>query len=431
MTRMQAVGHVRPITITMLMLTGMLQLPARGADSDLLDSQRWSERAYGVSFQPPLNAKMIEQTADNCLVRILDGAARYQITVNVKRSRSDLTVAQVAETARTQIADANPSTRLMESKDLTIGGLPAERQYFAVPMPSTGDAMVGQTIIQINPRTYAILEVNCGAKDAEQTRQAYEAMLGTFEVADLDALTKQRKAALELTEKWRAGLNEARLRAAMGEPIWYRVLDERQRDIGWMQVTRGPGEFNMIKGVQVVAKTHLEVDRFEIDTQADYFRPFDTPEGEAWSVRSSVKRTDQRGEPQVAVETGSASLGTIEVRLTGTGASEQKDLAFERPTEGYLPQAEAWLLPWLLPHDTAGEYGFYWYNSTARQMTFRMDRVTPTLSGYMITTRLSPNEPELRATYDREGNLVEKDLGQGRKMVRSDAATLKRIWKLR
>jgi hypothetical protein len=400
---------------------------------DLLDTDRWADRKYGISFRPPLNAKLIGQTADDALVRVLDSQNRYQITISVKQSRSNLSLEQVVKTAKYQVLDGHPSTRVLEEKALKVGEQSAQRLYFAVPQPSTADALLGQTIVLLNARMFVVVELNCAAKHAEQARPIYEAVVETIRIADQEELARQRREAIERTRKWRATVDQQALtRAARGRPQLFRIVQAGKQDIGWMRLSRGSGEFAGLRGVQVLIEMHLEVEGVTLDSKADYFRPFETPEGEAWSVRTSIRRPGPAGqEPRVAVETGSATMGTIEIKLGGTGDLPQKDMAFPRPPHGYLPQADGWLLPYLLPHDTAGEFGFYWFNTTDDEMTFRVDKVTPTLTGFTIVSRLSPNSAELRATYDRDGNLLEKDLGGGRKLIKTDAARLRAIWQRR
>lgn len=407
-------------------------MPAPAQDANLLDSERWADRKYGVSFLPPLGAKLLDTTGDDALVRVLDEQARYQITVSVKRSRSVLTLEEVLETARFQIMDGNPSTRLLEKNRIEVGDLKAGQQYFAIPQPSTADALLGQTIVLVDAQTYAIVEVNAAAKHADIAKRVYNAVLQSLEVADQAELVKQRREAIDRSEKWRAALNEKQLRAAVGPAKLYRIVQDDQQDIGWMRFTRGTGEFAGQQGVQVVVETHLEIGQITVDSKADYFRPFNTLEGEVWSVRSGVTRTTPRGEQkQLVMETGTASLGTITVKIDGSGDADIDDMQFQRPDKGYLPQVDGWLLPWLLPHDTAGEYGFYWFNTNDNEMTYRVDRVTPTLNGFTIATRLSPNSAELKATYDRHGNLIEKDLGSGRKLIPTEPAKLRAIWGIR
>jgi len=413
------------------MLLGLLAATAAAQDSrDLLDSERWTDRRYGISLLPPIGAKLLGTTGDDYIVRILDQQARYQMTVGVKQSRSDLSLAEVADAAVDQVTErnANEANRLLDRKSVEVGPRRAVQLFYAIGQPSTADALLGQTILQVDSQRFVIVEVNSAAKHAEYALTAYNAVVQTVEIADQQALARQRRDAIELTETWREGLTEAKLREAVGRKAVYRIVDDRRRDIGWMRLSSGTGEFAGLPGIQVVVETRLEVDRYTVNTKADYFRPFESPEGEAWSVRSSVSRQTDRGpQSKVAVETGSATIGTVEIKLDSTDGTRE-DLTFPRPPKGYLPQVDGHLLPWLLPRDTPGEFGFYWYNANEKQMTFRLERVTPTLTGHVVTSRLSPNGAELRASYDRDGRLIEKDLGGGRKLLPTSAAELKAIW---
>ena len=71
----------------------MLSLPVVGAQAQqnaggkLLSDTRWREQSYGVSLLPPLDCKLIEQTGDHYLLRMVNAQVPYQITVAVKRSQ--------------------------------------------------------------------------------------------------------------------------------------------------------------------------------------------------------------------------------------------------------------------------------------------------------------------------------------------------------
>jgi hypothetical protein len=124
-------------------------------------------------------------------------------------------------------------------------------------------------------------------------------------------------------------------------------------------------------------------------------------------------------------------LSTIEIRIDGSAGAQSGHRRFARPSDGYLPQVEAFCLPRLLPHDAASEFGFYWYNAQEGKITFRTDRVTPTLDGFVITTRLSLRSNELRTTFDKDGTMLKKEIGDGRTLIRSNVRQLQAIWKTR
>ncbi len=396
-----------------------------------LAEERWSEKRYGISLRPPLGAKLLEQTGDDYLLRILDPAGLYQITIAARQSRSPLTLEEVARAAQMQIVDAHPATELIEhKKDMNIGALPAQRMYFGVPQPQGSDALFGQLVARVNDRLFIVLEVRGSIDDQPQLRRVFEAVGNTLQVEDQQALAEQRRKAIEAGRQWAASLTPERLREAMHEPRYFRLLEDG-RDVGYLRVDCEAGQFSQQDGVSIVVQTHIETGNAKVDSKAEYFRPFDAIVGEAWSIRTTVRRPGPNAQAQTAVETGAGTSEGIDIHVDGTAGVQSSHHTFPRPPQGYLPQVDARLLPRLLPHDAVGEYGFYWYNPATRKVIFRIDRLTPTVDGFVISSRLGANADPLRASYDAQGNLLEKDLGSGRTLKRSNLESLKTLWQLR
>lgn len=396
--------------------------------TDLLDTERWRENKYGVSFLPPVGSKVVRQTADEALVRIVGKEPAYEIAIDVKQAEESVKLAWLVESSKNRQERAHPDSKLLQARALELSGMPAHRLSYRIPVPARRtDAILEQMLIQMGPRSIAVVEMRGAFNDADQLRTLFDAVLGTLEIADQAELAKRRREAVSRTRQWRDELTVDDLKAAAGDTAYFRVVHD-DRDLGWMEVERKTGQFNGQQGVAVLITSHLRLRQGRIESRGRYFRPFDGPVGGTWSVKTTYRFADPNKPPRSAVETGTVTDEQVEVRIDANTGEKNEELRFRRRPIGYLPQADAWLLGRLLPHDTATTYGFYWYNRRERKVTFRSDKVTPALDGFVITTRLSPNGPELRATYDRAGRLQEKELGRGRRLIRSTAEALENRW---
>lgn len=422
----------RPIVLALIVVAcgyGVAVGQVDPKDALPLDTQRWSERKYGVSLQPPLGAHLLRQTADDHLVRIIDGEKRFQITVAVRRSSRRLTLKEVTESIKGQMINAQTDTRFIAEYPRKYAEKPAALTYYRGRALGKGASSYGQAIVMVDAQTYAILEVSGSIEHERMLFATFEATLGTLEIADQQKLAEMRKAAIMRGEKWRKTVRPETERRALVRDQYFRIVHDK-KDIGWMHVNQSPGNFNAQQGIKVTVHTHLDIELGTIKSVADYFRPNNRALGEAWSVRTSIYKPGVKA-PFSTLETGTATPTKLVVTIEGMEGVGTKEHRFVRPDTGYLAQVENWLLPALLPHDTPAEYGFYWYNSHAQKLELRTDRVTPTLDGFVIHTRLSPNDAELVARYDTHGRLIEKDMGGGRKLLRTDPNTLRTLWNLR
>jgi hypothetical protein len=420
------------IRVPAIMLIGLIAAPLTLAQSasDLLDTKRWRERTYGISLLPPVGAKLIQQTGADHLLQIIDGKIGYAMSVSIERSKRPLSLKTVHESALMQLAQAHPAAKIISDEQMTYAKQPGRRIVFAAPLAGKKTLLIAQSIVQVTPTTYLVVDGRGEWKKHKQIMAVFDAMLGSLEIADQLALAKKRAEAIKRTSAWREKLGDDYLKKLPKIDAYFRLAQNKD-DIGWMRVVTDSGEFNQAKGLSVSVTTHLKLPAARVDSAAEYFVPFASAVGEAWLIRTTI-RSNKPGVPaRTTVETGSGGMGTIEVRIDGAGGAQSKPLKFARPTDGYLPQGEAWLLQHLLPRDAAGEYGFYWYNTADGKIVFRSDKVTPMLTGFVITSNPSLNTEELRATYDQDGKLLRKDLGGNRTLVRSTLKELQSIWKMR
>ncbi len=405
-----------------------------------LDETRWRDNAYGLSLRPPVGTQLIEQTGDTYLVRILDRQGRFQIAASVKRSRKALTMNETVTSITEQMYHAQPTVSRTEPENRQVAGREAAVMYFTYPQPAKGpDVVVGYCVVRMDAKSFAVLELHCSTEEGETHRAMFKKVIGSMELADQRELAKQRAKAIERATQWlgrtRSPEKMKELRARLRDSQYFRIVDGTQ-DIGYMRIHQATETIDLRsknqQGIRVEIQSRLvKSDRSTIDTLAKFFLS-DDDTTELWTVATTLRQpAPNRPEPikQTFTETGLRSGMNINITVNGPRGAEQ--LQFEQPKRGYLSQVEAKLLPLMMPADRAATYGFYWYNSATNKMTYRTEQVTPTLNGFVITTRLGPNAPALRATYNAERLLVEQQLGAERKLVASDKQTILRLWRHR
>jgi len=463
-------------------VSAALPTAVRAEARDLAD-RRWSEQKFGLSLKPPVNSRMIQQTHDDYLVRFIDGDRAFQLTAMMKRSREPVGLMDIAEglymnTLAQFTAPGRAKIEVDGSEVFDAQQVGDKEAAVAYLYPDTPEepAMIAQAVVLVDPHTFAVIEMRGAAAEESVIKPTFQAVLDTVRFADQQQVAEQRKAAVEATLAWRDQLSRSDYEALAGRQAHFRILgDEEEEDVGWLIMETREGEFAGKRGLRVRIKMHLALSDRRIDSLGDYFRPYAGFAGEAWSERTTVRQSGTQ-QARSTVETGTTTAEHLRVTLDGTSGSKSRNLRFMRPRSAqwqrlqsqlaqlraaaerdeadrqtrrriedlagqtmalredpwaYLPQADAWLVGYLLPRDVSGTYGFYAYHGESESISYRTKRVTPTLRGYTVHSRPTPNVEARKSTYDGEGRLIRKELGGGRILKRSDLRSLQSLWKLR
>ena len=81
--------------------------------------------------------------------------------------------------------------------------------------------------------------------------------------------------------------------------------------------------------------------------------------------------------------------------------------------------------------ETNVEMAFYAYYPTERKITYRTTRVETAKDGsYTIHTRVSPDEDEQVAHYNKQGKLIKRLLPGGQVILPTTKQQLSAIWKI-
>ncbi|MBI1369106.1 MAG: hypothetical protein GC162_10685 [Planctomycetes bacterium] len=425
--------------IGMLFACGMIAATSgtlRAEDSAAgrpLSDHRWYDRSYGLSFLVPEGTTVKSLTVDTAIMRMEDDKKIFNMSLQVKRSRSVLTLKQVADEAKIEIRGALGNNKILDVKDRKVAGLPAVVIYNSSPLADGRQIIMGQAIMQMDPQTFAILDMRSEIKNAGVSQPTFEAVLDSMEIEDPKAIAAQREAALQAGANWRRGVDLKKLHASLVPEQYYRIVDAEGRDIGYMRVRQTDEAVGGKKGVSVEMQSRIAAQQYYFDSIGTVFLS-DDDSMEAWKTITTRKPQVVRGNGpqqgfQNSTESGIRTGDAITVTTDAPQGAGKRDYA--RPKIGYLSQVESYLLPQLLPIDRPGTYAFYFYSALEGKVGFRTDTVTPMLSGVVIETRLSPNDAPRKATYDANRKLVEKDLGGGNKMIPATAADIQRIWQNR
>jgi len=417
------------------------EVPALTAPEDApraLNDERWRDRSHGISIRLPVDTRMRREVGDKYLFRLADTDGLFTMSLQVKRSRSELRLQRVAEAAREQLQKATATVEILDQHGAELGDRPGILLYADTPQANGPRVMFGQGIVRLDPQTYAVFEVRCDMEDRTKVRPIYEAMLSTLQITDPEELNKRRQETLQRGHEWREQLSLEEIHGALRDEHFYRLIRENadsgdSEDVGYMRVRQSTAQRNGEPGVRIRVQTRITRPEFHVDSEARYFLA-DDDSFEFWSVTTTrrpragnAKERDRQA--RTFVNTGIRADGVI--TITREGAGDQSERKYPVPETGYLSQVEAWLLPRLIPTDKPNTYGFYCYNAGTGQINYRTDKIIPTLNGFTIRSRLNPNERPIEAAYKADGTLIEKELSSGLKRVPADAQTIRRLWQNR
>ncbi|MEX2212981.1 MAG: hypothetical protein WD768_02565 [Phycisphaeraceae bacterium] len=225
------------------------------------------------------------------------------------------------------------------------------------------------------------------------------------------------------------------------------VIDERGKR---KQVPRAEVEEVGVNGigVDVYARIHL-TDRV-IDTHSQTFQS-ETGKYESWSIRSTVRLEAPKvnrvgplpGEPGAkgvgrdpGVETTTSWLETgvrneEQITIIREGPTGVQRYIWQKPPMAYVSQVELYLMAPLLPREN-GEYGFYAYYPNTGSVSFRKIRVVPSGDGgFRVFSQPTPDSPEQRSDYDREGQLTGRELGEGMELTPTTRDELAKLYQIK
>jgi len=438
----------------------------------LSDAPYRFETAGLTMFLPEIATANLTTIGAKAALEVLPPDASWVIKVQAPRtSNPDTTAAEVVDEVTLQhlkeageIYEAVPGEKLDPSKlrfvkgrileprrTMVIGGLQAERVYFAIPQGLKDPAVVrGYTVFKTGPDRFVTFELVTTEPHFAKARAAYEVSVGSATFTDPTTAVAERAAAVQSGIRVLDALTEGDYKdilAAQPER-WERLYkaaptgaDSDATELGYRRILTSIGPRSMLDGgrrsgrgvadrqegyiVQLEARVLREGLAF--DTQSVLFMSPDGAE-EAWTTKMAIRKD---GQTRTATETGARTGQSMSVQIESTGAPG-KIVKPSLQSEGYVSRAEALLLPQLLIRSgVATDYGFYGYQPDAEAVRLRRDTLeqpieTPGL--WRLTTKLGEDKPVQVSLYNAQGELIRTEMADGTIWEPTTLDALKRLW---
>ena len=406
-------------------------------------SNRWEETGYGVSLQPPPGAVVTEYPGDGVLMHMALGQD-MTITLSVQTSKVDVTLEPLVEDALHQLATKHPSAQVIAQDSLNVGDVPGAVLMVGIPTGRKGPWVLGQGYLQIGPRTFALLSMQATQDAQSEAVKVFDRVVRSVRVQDPREVAGRRAKLIEAGHAWATTLTAGRIRDALVPEQWLRVVAQG-KDVGYMQITQQTTEMLGRKGVGVRVRSHVEWGAKSVDTLSDFFLSDDF-ENEIWSIRSTTRGAGGGS----AVGAGAGAVGPANTTWVETGLRAYDLVTVNRdtptgreshewriPDQGYLSQVQLTLADRLLvlsgacpPGSDAIEMGFYTYDPSQAELSFRTVRAEVEADGTtLVTTRPSPDQAAHRTRLMPDGSLVRRERQGGQTLVSTSKEHVMALWR--
>ena len=388
----------------------------------------------------------------------LHNPASSDATLTIRSVADDLANDLLASRAKSlQRADRGSAARIHDrADDLDINGQRAARFYATLPDSLGGATVVsGYTIFQVGPGRFAILQMDCIEQEFPRVRPRYEAVVATATFRDPADLAAERAAGILAADSLLNSLNRADLEAVLPSgPRLYRIYrpattgsrtDAEEVAYQRIEIRLGArGELAPSKdrrrwtqadhdmGIVVdLAGRYIDGDR-HVDSQSLYFLSLDRKE-ESWTLRMVVRE----GKNEAGwTETGVRGGDDIKVTIDQPGGQPIVK-QWRRPPEAYISQVEWFLLPRILAKRALpAVFNFYRYQSATAELALRRDVLDPAdhqdssaPAAWILRSRPDENSPDEVSLLNAEGELIRREMPDGKIMEPIELEALKKLWK--
>ena len=417
--------------ICVWVMTGLA--PSVHADVTLLGTKRWREHSHGISMRPPLGSRLISQTGDDAIMRIV-GDAGYTINMYIKKSSADLDIQTITPKAIHQLGTLYPSAIILQQNALHLQGWPSVVIYFKIPDKKRGDWVIGQTFIQLDPRTFVMLKLEVDYPRFQKVQKIYEAAIHSIDIQNPKELDQLRAQEVSHGQALLKQLTPARLRQALRPEVWLRIVENNQ-DVGYMCIKNKTDTSMGLPGVRVDIQTRFFLGKNTYDSTSNFFASDDGTQ-EFWSVRTTVRPIQPdlvqkaNAPPNVNswAETGVRSNNNITVSLERPSGVEKSE--WQQPPQGYLSQIQVHLLDRLLGTQESQAMGFYAYHPNSQKIVYRTTSVQTAPDGTTaIHVRPSPEQDEYVTYYNPNGKFIKRLLPGGRAILPATKKELAVKWR--
>ncbi len=430
---------MRPLgnRLRVMPLAGLLQQSAdeAGEDRQLLEQIR-GRRALVTAEK----ATFIAHKTDKALL-LMAGKPGELIRLYVFDTTVPLAVSDFAALMVTHVGVDVPSALILKKKLQETGGRPGALVYYRLPDPGRRDLLLGQAMMQVHDKTFAMLQLEGPHVMAESLQPKFEAVAASMAVDAPDQLDQLRRGQIQRGVTWRQLIDTDQLHEAIEPRQLFRII-EADRDIGYMTIDMTLAQKDRHFGIEVVVRARLHEGPHVQDTLSEFFLA-DDDSYEVWSIRTTARaHAPADGRPLPDEDAPAAGPGVITWAETGwrigdtievkrPGRADQKTRRWTRP-EGYLSQVELHLIESLLPQDTEQTLGFYAYLPTANKLTYRTISIAPLPDfGYRLFTQAGPGRGQVMSQYDPVGRVVGRRYSGGRAMLVTSEKEFRKIWNVR
>jgi hypothetical protein len=446
----------------------------RASATDGLEAAATDFELLGVRFRRPEGSVMRSEGTGRTATWIISErseAPRFILRLSKLYASEPQSspAAQIDEYVKTVSERPSPNTvfAVRSRKEFGLAGRPAGELYTSLREGEGADevsAVQGYFLLQLAPNEFVVISSLLAEADFASTRPLLDRSFRTLEPLDpaaADAARAERMAkGIHLIE----GLDEDALRRALDPvpeagkppaPRWYRLTrtdpDGTVQEAGYMTMSvleapqgrsnpdREEKEWNALERepglmVRIQMRTLLDPSAKAVtDTDARYWMRWDR-QREFWTVRTTARSgKNTRTSAQLGIrEAPSAARPRPSLEVTDMSQTQAAvpPRRWNLPPEGYVSQAEAMVLPRLLPaakERTA--YGFYWFETRSARIAQRVDVATPRGDGMEVDSRRSLESGEARDAVDRRGVLRSRSTDDGMSMEATTGPELLALWK--
>lgn len=313
------------VTLCMLLAAATLALGFAMAsrahaaqESPVLQAKRWSTTALGLSMRPPKGTQVVEQTADQSLVRFTGEEMTVGLFLRAggtvmgwspkqtaRRGRKgqriweqrqqqadvpvELTRAFLRERGKRQLSFMYPSSQQLAdpSPNFTVSGHKATRLYMLVRKGEGQSWIFGQAYVILTPKRVAVFQLECSKENWQQHKRKFEAMLKSVKITDPDKLVKKRSQLLKAGQRWLKSLSPNTVGQTLPKSQWYRIT-RGDKDIGYMRLQARQVTQDGKKGVRLRLQKRVISGERAYDTSGEFFASFDRAM-ETWDLKTTLR----------------------------------------------------------------------------------------------------------------------------------------------
>jgi hypothetical protein len=408
----------------------------------------YAVRATGLSLRPPVGAALTTTGSGTAAeVVISDANHLWQMELSLL-----LTEEQTPDAGRIldQLIRRLTSTPrpIGERQSVLVNGWPGQRAYFGGVQVSNAEAIAAIQVLSLGPGRYGVLQFLALEPAFQGARPAFDAVAETIDYADPESTEQHQR---QLTRR-----GDQLLRTAIPDVLenlaesseWFRLFtvsgDGEEREYGYARIRIAPGRRGDItdkptsqytdaeraEGVTVqIATRVLPPDGGVADIVSTFFMTNDR-QGEDWKI-VATHRTDA-GQSRTRSIIGNRD-GTSAIVRESTDGSNLRPRTLKIRSEGYISQAEIYLLPRILPKaDRLAETGFWHVVWSRLDVVFRSDRIEPheSIGGvWTITTSVPSEGGDVLTLVDESGRITSRTTAEGMRWQPITLRRLRDLWR--